>query len=166
MFLYCRISFEISYLTARLCTVQNISIIMKDFLRAVERHCTEAKILLMPSKCKIDIINIDNQLIPSFWSHKISLLKICTYLSRFRGQLSSTALVINTIYVKYCSVLTQYYTIDPNIAITFSSKKKNYIFVLFLCNLMRPKTWDNNFSKNITKSIMFNFSNFLSFFWY
>ena len=32
-------------------------------------------------------------------------------LSRLRGQFCSTALVIDT-YVKYCSVLTQYYTID------------------------------------------------------
>ena len=41
-------------------------------------------------------------------------------LSRLRGQFSSTELIIDS--VKYCSVLTQYYKIDPLIGITFLSK--------------------------------------------
>ena len=48
-------------------------------------------------------------------------------LSRLRGQFCSTALVIDTLYVKYCSVLTQYYKIDHLIEITFFSKKEIYM---------------------------------------
>ena len=44
-------------------------------------------------------------------------------LSRLRGQFCSTALVIDTFYVKLCSVLTQNYNIDFLIGITFLSKK-------------------------------------------
>ena len=32
------------------------------------------------------------------------------------------------------------------------SKKLNNIQIPFLCNFMRPKTWDNDFSKKIPKS--------------
>ena len=48
---------------------------------------------------------------------------ICIYLlkklSRLRRKFYSTALVLDTFYVKYCSVLTQYYKIE----ITFLSKR-------------------------------------------
>ena len=45
-------------------------------------------------------------------------------------QFSSTALVIDTFYVKYCSLLTQYYKIDPLIE-TFLCKKKIFLDPLF-----------------------------------
>ena len=48
-------------------------------------------------------------------------------------------LVINTFYVKYWSVLTQYQKMDPNLALTFLSKKNTYISrYIFLCNFVQP----------------------------
>ena len=63
---------------------------------------------------KIDMINIDRQLIQSFWSQKnasqndleIYIFFYLRKLSRFLNQSSSTAL--DKIKIKYCSVLTQY----------------------------------------------------------
>ena len=77
-------------------------------------------------------------------------------LSRLRGQFCSTALVIDTFYIKYCSVLllTHYYKINLLIEITFF-RKKNIYLQIFVCNFMRPKTWDNDFSKEkINKSCL------------
>ena len=45
---------------------------------------------------------------------------------RLRGQFCSTELVIDTFYVKYYSVLTQYYKIDLLIEKTLLSKKNIY----------------------------------------
>ena len=63
-----------------------------------------------PLHQKIDMINIDRNLIISFMSHKIEYKKDqdIHFLSRIWGQFSSTALVIDTFYVKFGSVLTQY----------------------------------------------------------
>ena len=55
----------------------------------------------------------------------------------------STASVIDTFYVKYCSVLTQYYKINLLIEITFLVKKYNIFLDPFLCYFMLPKTTDN-----------------------
>ena len=56
-------------------------------------------------------------------------------LSQLRFRFCSTALVIDTFYVKCCYVLMQYYNIDLLIGITI----KKYIFLdPILCNFMRP----------------------------
>ena len=59
-------------------------------------------------------------------------------LSRLRGKFCSTALVIDTFYVKYCSVLMQYDKFDLLIEITFLNKKNIYIsrsfFYAVLCD--------------------------------
>ena len=54
--------------------------------------------------CTVDMINVDSQLIPSFWSNKIALTKdleiVCFYLrnlSRFYSKFCSTALVQSNI---------------------------------------------------------------------
>ena len=69
-------------------------------------------------------------------------------LSRFCGQFSSTALVIDIFYVKYYSVLTQYQKIYLKIAITFLCKRYIYIQILFFCNFVRPKSYIFYFMKN------------------
>ena len=81
--------------------------------------------------CTLGMIDIDRQLIISFWSQKLQKKgsrNIYQFylrkLSRLRGQFNSTALVIDTFYFKYCSVLTQY-------QITFLSKKK-YLQIFFM----------------------------------
>ena len=57
-------------------------------------------------------------------------------LSQLRGQFCSTALVIDTFYFKYCSVLTLYYKIDLLIEITFLSNKNNYISRFFFLAIL------------------------------
>ena len=66
-------------------------------------------------------------------------------LSRLRGKFCrTTALVIDTFYVKYCSVLMQYHKIDLLIDKSKDKVKvKEKIFLdPFLSNFMRPKTSD------------------------
>ena len=83
--------------------------------------------------------------IPSFWSHKIKKksknIIICTKLSRLRGKFCSTALVIDTFYVKHCSVQLQDYKIDLFFEITFLSKKI-YIYISSFMQFYATKTWD------------------------
>ena len=58
-----------------------------------------------------------------------------------------------TFYVKYCSLLTQYFKIDLFKKIFFSKK---YIYVFLdpiLCNLMRPKTWVRCLSISIMSNV-------------
>ena len=52
-------------------------------------------------------------------------------LSRFSGKFSSSELVKDTFYIKYFSVLTQYYRIDLKITITFFSKQNKYISLIY-----------------------------------
>ena len=65
----------------------------------------------------------------------------------------STALVIHTFNVKYCSVLTQYHKIDRLIEMNFLSKK-NIPRSFFLCNYMLSKTSDK-LSVNIEQVYFF-----------
>ena len=64
--------------------------------------------------CTLEMIDIERQLIRSLWSpkkHKKGSRNVYFYLrklSRLRGQCCNTALAIDTSYVKYCPVLTQY----------------------------------------------------------
>ena len=58
-------------------------------------------------------------------------------LFQLRDQFCSSALVIDTFYVKYCSILTHYYKIDLLIKITFLSKRNIFLdsfFYAILCD--------------------------------
>ena len=88
----------------------------------------------------LDIIDIDRQLIRSLYSHKITWKRTKKYiffylrkLYRLRGQCYSTAIYLRK---------------------TFLSKKKILFINPFLCNFMRPKTSNIDFSKKRPKSIM------------
>ena len=49
-----------------------------------------------------------------------------------RGKFSNTGLVLDTFYVKYCSVIAKYYKIDHNLALSFLSEYKNCITSSYL----------------------------------
>ena len=100
--------------------------------------------------CRVDMIYIDRQIIPSFWSHKIIQQKDLEVF--FIYLLKKVNAILRSIFQYYvsnrhflCQILlyiyyiTHYQIIDLKIAITFLSKLK-YIFLdPFLCNLVHKK---------------------------
>ena len=106
---------------------------------------------------KLDMINIDRQLIPSFWPHKIAFfylrINIATLMSIFQYCVSNKHLLCQILlYTMYIAV---YQKIDPKIAIAFFNNK-NVIFIDFLCDFMRQKHGITIFQKKISKSIISN----------
>ena len=86
---------------------------ISKFINQSEWRCVNYPI----RDCIIDMIDIDRQFIRRFWSHKIAFIikgprNIFFFfiylrkLSRLRGKFFSTALVKDSVYVKYCSVLS------------------------------------------------------------
>ena len=83
------------------------------------------------------------------------------YLRNWLQSLSkclSTELLLETFYVKYCSVLLQNQKIYLNLAASFLSKhKKLYRYISFLWDFVQPKMSVCNFLREkIPKSTLFN----------